>query len=389
METRTAKLVLCLFLLFGLLLTETQAQINLESGAIGIRLSSAGSIRFMNPSTAGTRQIERVNIIAGLSEKAVCDYNEDQDVEIAAYKVATPKIADVEGVAYFSNVYSNLPPNLKFRMWVYMWTGKPYVIARYAVINDSSAQVNLHIGTVAVPRIGGNYGGETNAYNAAQKTAYCFREGEAAYAGVRLLSKAPHSYKTLDWNDYSPDDPNADAATDSTRYHMTADAGFDSSIVAGGDGSIFSLNAGSYTIAPHDSVILTYGVVYGSTLDELLNASAAMQAEYDSKLVTAVEKKEQMQMPSTLALAQNYPNPFNPSTAIAFHLQESAPIDMAVYNMHGQRVQTLADGFYTAGSYTATWNGKDESGRDAAAGVYICRLTAGSTTLSKKMILVR
>ena len=354
METRTAKLVLCLFLLFGLLLTETQAQINLESGAIGIRLSSAGSIRFMNPSTAGTRQIERVNIIAGLSEKAVCDYNEDQDVEIAAYKVATPKIADVEGVAYFSNVYSNLPPNLKFRMWVYMWTGKPYVIARYAVINDSSAQVNLHIGTVAVPRIGGNYGGETNAYNAAQKTAYCFREGEAAYAGVRLLSKAPHSYKTLDWNDYSPDDPNADAATDSTRYHMTADAGFDSSIVAGGDGSIFSLNAGSYTIAPHDSVVLTYGVVYGSTLDELLNASAAMQAEYDSKLVTAVEKKEQMQMPSTLALAQNYPNPFNPSTAIAFHLQESAPIDMAVYNMQGQRLQTLADGFYTAGSYTAT-----------------------------------
>jgi hypothetical protein len=389
MKTGTGKILSSLVLLFGLLLVEANAQINLESGKIGIRVSNAGSIRFMNPATSGTRQIERVNIIAGLSEKAVCDYNEDQDVVIAAYKVAAPKTADVEGVAYYSNVSSGLPPNLNFRLWTYMWTGEPYVITKYAVINDSSAQVNLQIGLVAVPRVGGNYGGETNAYNAAQKTAYCFREGEAAYAGIRLLSKAPHSFKTLDWNAYSPDDPNADAATDSTRYHMTADAGFDAAMVAGGDGSIFSLNAGGYTLAPHDSVVLTYGVVYGNTLDEMLAASAAMQAKYDSKFATAVEKKEFDQMPSTLNLAQNYPNPFNPSTTIAFDLHESSDINMAVYNMYGQRVQTLATGFYTAGAYTATWNGKDDNGRDASAGVYICRLTSGTTTISKKMILVR
>jgi len=390
MKSLATKTILCIALLLVLVWIDVQAQVNLESGVIGIRLSSAGSIRFMTPTTAsgGIRQIERVNIIAALSEKAVCDYNEDQDLTVPAFIVASPTVADVEGVASYDNNYSGLPPNLSFRAHLYLWKDQAYAIAKYTVINDSSVTHTVYLGMVAVPRITGNYGGETNDYDAATQTAYCYRSGESAFAGVTYLSGAAYSFKNVDWDVYSPEDPNADAATDSIRYHMTADTGFDGSIDAGGDGSIYSLNAGAFTIAAHDSVILSYGVCFGASLNDMLTAAGAMRAKYASIFVS-VENNPHPALPGAFTLAPNFPNPFNPSTTVRYDLQQKTDIHLAVYNLQGQQVQTLAAGVQTAGSHQAVWNGRDESGRDMAAGVYICQLRADGRIQQTKMILVR
>jgi hypothetical protein len=361
---------------------------NLESGKIGIRLSNAGSIRFIVPDLAGTRQIERVNIIAALSEKAVCDYNEDHNPLEGTVMLAFPAKSDIEGSVNFDSRYANLPPNLFFNTHTYMWTDQPYVIAEYTVTNDSAEAATLFLGAVAVPRINGNYGGETNKYDAASQTAYCYREGEAGYAGVRLLSHAPYSFKTLDWGIYSPDDPNADAATDSIRYHQTADGGFDADMVAGGDGSIYSLNAGSFAIPAHGSITIAYGVVFGDSFADMVAASNAMQARYAEKF-TAVEIKPEGKLPTSYALSQNWPNPFNPTTSIQFDLLETSEVRLSVYNLRGQLVNTIASGVYQAGSHQVIWNGKDAAGRDAAAGIYLYRLRAGKQNWTRKMTLVR
>jgi hypothetical protein len=244
------------------------------------------------------------------------------------------------------------------------------------------------LGAVAVPRVNGNYGGETNKYDAATQTAYCYRESEEGYSGVRLLSGAPSSFKSLDWGVYSPDDPTSDAATDSIRYHQTVDGGFDAEMVAGGDGSIFSLNAGSYTIAPYDSVTITYGIVYGGTLADMLAASDAMKARY-SDLFTSVEVKPGEQLPMHYTLSQNWPNPFNPTTTIQFELEEKTDVQLSVFNLRGQLVNTIISGAYSAGTHIAVWNGKDASGRDAAAGIYFYHLKAEKNNLTRKMTLVR
>ncbi len=83
-------------------------------------------------------------------------------------------------------------------------------------------------------------------------------------------------------------------------------------------------------------------------------------------------------------LDQNYPNPFNASTAISFSLAKPATIDLSVYNVLGEKVATIADGFYTEGEHTVNW----DTG-SMASGMYFYRLTTEKDVLTKKMILTK
>jgi hypothetical protein len=88
-------------------------------------------------------------------------------------------------------------------------------------------------------------------------------------------------------------------------------------------------------------------------------------------------------------LAQNYPNPFNPQTTIAFSLAQRANVHLAIYDVNGALVRTLANEARSAGAYTLDWNGHDDSGRAVASGVYFYKLNAGVFTQTKKMVLLK
>lgn len=85
----------------------------------------------------------------------------------------------------------------------------------------------------------------------------------------------------------------------------------------------------------------------------------------------------------------NYPNPFNPATAIIFSLPEASRVILDIYNSAGQRVITLADEYFATGDHTVTWNGTGTSGQRVASGVYFCRIQTGTTTMTKKMLLLK
>ena len=92
--------------------------------------------------------------------------------------------------------------------------------------------------------------------------------------------------------------------------------------------------------------------------------------------------------PVSFKLNQNYPNPFNPGTVISYQLPEAVPVRLEIYNSLGQRVRTLVDDLQEAGPHGLVWDGRDDSGRGLASGVYFYRLVAGSFTESRKMVLV-
>ena len=69
------------------------------------------------------------------------------------------------------------------------------------------------------------------------------------------------------------------------------------------------------------------------------------------------------------------PNPFNPRTTLRFNVAEAGAVRLDVYDVGGRRVRTLVDAPREAGTHAVTWNGRDASGRNAASGVYIARLT--------------
>jgi YD repeat-containing protein len=84
------------------------------------------------------------------------------------------------------------------------------------------------------------------------------------------------------------------------------------------------------------------------------------------------------------------PNPFNPQTTIGFELPEQGGVKLRVFDLQGRLIRTLIHAEVLApGRHDAVWNGRDDTGRQAAAGVYFYRLEAGEFRETKRMVLVR
>jgi predicted outer membrane repeat protein len=90
-----------------------------------------------------------------------------------------------------------------------------------------------------------------------------------------------------------------------------------------------------------------------------------------------------------LLLMQNYPNPFNPVTNISFTLPDRMLVTLAVFNLEGKLVRTLLDEELGKGIQQAIWDATNSDGNCVSSGIYFCRLKAGGTTHTKKMVLLK
>ncbi len=90
-----------------------------------------------------------------------------------------------------------------------------------------------------------------------------------------------------------------------------------------------------------------------------------------------------------VCLFQNYPNPFNPETKIEFELPKGGMVNLRVYAVNGQLVRTLLEKDMPRGPHSVRWDGRDDSGRSVASGVYFYSLVASGVRESRKMILLR
>jgi len=146
------------------------------------------------------------------------------------------------------------------------------------------------------------------------------------------------------------------------------------------------------------------GNIGSSEIDTLLNESAAVYVlnERDQRVTpavipgtiridipTAVDDQPPDGLPRKLALMQNYPNPFNISTNLSFELPVRTFVQLEVFNILGQNVNTLIERELSAGAYTVSWNGNFDSDRVASSGIYFYRLKTSSASLVRKMILVK
>ena len=89
------------------------------------------------------------------------------------------------------------------------------------------------------------------------------------------------------------------------------------------------------------------------------------------------------------ALYQNYPNPFNSDTRIEFDIFKPGNVTITVYNLLGQKIRTLFNGYRPAGPYYAEWDGRNSTGSAVSSGIYFYRLEAKNYSKTKKMLLVK
>lgn len=101
------------------------------------------------------------------------------------------------------------------------------------------------------------------------------------------------------------------------------------------------------------------------------------------KQVTGVSD-DQLHAGKEYRLEQNYPNPFNPATRITYNLAEQGNVRLAIFNLLGERIRVLDDGYKTAGTHNIDFNAEG-----LASGVYFYRLEAGNFMAMKKMIILK
>lgn len=108
------------------------------------------------------------------------------------------------------------------------------------------------------------------------------------------------------------------------------------------------------------------------------------QTDYDGTFKYLDMVNVSVNLPTKFALGQNYPNPFNPSTVISWQSPVSSYQTLKIYDILGNEVATLVDEYREAGSYNVEF---DASG--LPSGIYYYKLTAGSFSDVKKMMVVK
>jgi hypothetical protein len=88
--------------------------------------------------------------------------------------------------------------------------------------------------------------------------------------------------------------------------------------------------------------------------------------------------------PHSFELSKLYPNPFNPSTEVSFSLPIAGYVQLAAYDVRGQKVDMIFEGAQSIGQHSYTWNASS-----LPSGVYYIRLQAGELVTSQKALLVK
>ncbi|MFH1220267.1 MAG: FlgD immunoglobulin-like domain containing protein [Candidatus Eisenbacteria bacterium] len=92
---------------------------------------------------------------------------------------------------------------------------------------------------------------------------------------------------------------------------------------------------------------------------------------------------------SLVWLGRNAPNPFGGETRIAYQVSRGGNVRLSVYTPTGRLVTHLVDTYVEPGSHSATWDGRDRSGRLAGSGIYYYRLETEGATRTGRMVLLR
>jgi len=130
-----------------------------------------------------------------------------------------------------------------------------------------------------------------------------------------------------------------------------------------------------------------YQIIYGTT-------DAAGNAAYDTVEVRVPHDMSGNTIDNTASLGSAtiksvYPNPFNPQTTLAYALSSEERVRIVIYDARGAVVRTLVDQRMSAGDHLATWTGVDQSNRPVGSGIYFVKMTAGSHTETRKLVLLK
>ncbi|BDQ02275.1 T9SS type A sorting domain-containing protein [Ignavibacterium sp.] len=152
-------------------------------------------------------------------------------------------------------------------------------------------------------------------------------------------------------------------------------------------GKLISLDGNYGELSPTERIDLTFNTTT-TTGNRAYILKTAGRYVTDSLYLKGINKpmttESSKEIPTEYKLFDNYPNPFNPTTVIRWQSPVGSHTTLKVYDILGNEAATLVDEYREAGRYKVEFDASK-----LASGVYIYKLTAGSFTSSKKMMVIK
>ncbi|TDI72216.1 MAG: hypothetical protein E2O85_00895 [Bacteroidetes bacterium] len=121
----------------------------------------------------------------------------------------------------------------------------------------------------------------------------------------------------------------------------------------------------------------------------LAYAVGAYTYRFDGSIPIHIAPESVPERPAQFQMDQNYPNPFQKSTTIGYTLFENVNVRITIRDILGRQVRTLLSEFQSPGTYTLTWNGRDDGGSRLANGTYLYLMDIGEHIEVKHAVLLR
>lgn len=152
------------------------------------------------------------------------------------------------------------------------------------------------------------------------------------------------------------------------------------------DNQNYRATAGFETFSINPGETQTITIRYRPQSDNIHNVTAQIFHNGNNQ-ISPVELRltgESLRKDEIARIEQNYPNPFNPTTTIPLILPEDSNVKLEVFNVMGQRVQTLVDGHRASGRYPIQFDGSQ-----LASGMYIYRIVVNNFSDTKNLLIVK
>lgn len=177
--------------------------------------------------------------------------------------------------------------------------------------------------------------------------------------------------------------------------------------VAGGDSSIFIVTEmGDTTLWSHQYkfakivdtrafgseyiLVDSIGVFYEGFEGGKLELQGAIINGKQLGMITSVHSIEATASKNSLSIFQNYPNPFNSSTTFEYQLDSPSHVRISIFDVIGETVKILYDGFQTPGQHKINWNGSNDLGLPVSSGSYFYKLEVnGSINKSGRLSFLK
>ena len=289
---------------------------------------------------------------------------------------------------YQYNLFSQNEPN-GFST-IFFLSGVPSVFSYNNIINNTASnllQNNNNIGTDVTAEY--NYWGTTSPSDIASSIYDWFDDGTLGMVDydpyltspdtdapisppANVLKQTSGSDVIITWDA----NPESDLAGYNVYWGSPTGYSF-ANVVDVGNVTTYTLSGVSIA----DTIAVT---AYDMDLDGTDDQVEGNESWFAIEPTSLGTKDDDVLSPTAFTLKQNYPNPFNPVTTISYQLPKTTFVNLSIYNVVGQLIETLVNEYDNAGLHTVEWNASR-----VGSGVYFYRIEAGEYTETKKCLILK